>query len=669
MTSGPLISSGGRGALLAGWVIAICLNAQCAQIVFLGKSQERSTLQKKVAIAAEFYGLSTTSYQLGSEKDALRAFKAVREQNPLAVVLSAGALEIINRDKLLFSVRRGAHESIPLMVGGITAQTDRSVLSSWSSGAILGCRASAIAGKQSVYIVKESKTIARQLSSQRLNVRHSPSCDLMTDGRPETETLMTVSTGLSEPPVFVRVKLGEQELFFSADSGPDSLLPSATEYDQSESEFSLLAPVMMFVRYSGGEHAWHTSGHYANLTVDDAWLREPYGHLQYSALLREMQRHNFHTTIAFIPWNFDRSQAKVVSLVRAHGDRFSICVHGNNHDHQEFGSFETKPLELQTANIKQALARMEQFQTLTQIPYDRVMVFPHSIAPSGTLGALKQYNFLATVNSRDIPLGSSSPSDPGFSLRPITLSFSNFPSFRRYSAEVPVSRSEIAVDAFLGNPILFYVHQGYFADGIDRFDPVADMVNELQPDALWRGLGYISEHLYLERERQDGNYDIKAFSSKLQLENLHKKRAVFLVQKEEDFRFPLSLFVDGQSFEYTRDKDSIHFEIPIETGGSREITIEYQNDLNPKVIDVSKSSFRVTRLRRLSDFRDLILSQSAAGRKLTVVYTRLEETGKIYVFWSTVMVPCCIVIIACLLWKWKSVANRRKRLKARSAIG
>jgi hypothetical protein len=605
--------------------MAICLNAQCTQIVFLGKSQERSTLQKKVEIATEFYGLSTTSYQLGSEKDARRAFKAIREQNTLAVVVSADALEIANRDKLLFSVRRGAHKSIPVLVGGITAQTDGSVLSSWSSGAILGCQVSAIAGKQSVYTVKESETIARQLSGQRLNVRHSPSCDLMTDGRPETETLMTVSAGFSQPSVFVRVKSGEQELFFSADSGPDSVLPSATEYDQSEYEFSLLAPVMMFVRYSGGEHAWHTSGHYANLTVDDAWLREPYGHLQYSALLREMQRHNFHTTIAFIPWNFDRSQAKVVSLVRAHGDRFSICVHGNNHDHQEFGSFETKPLELQTANIKQALARMEQFQTLTQIPYDRVMVFPHSIAPSGTLGALKQYNFLATVNSRDIPLGSSPPPDPGFSLRPITLSFSNFPSLRRYSAEIPVSRSEIAVDAFLGNPMLFYVHQGYFADGADRFDPVADMVNELQPDALWRGLGYISEHFYLERERKDDNYDIKAFSRKMRLENVHNKNAIFFVEKEEDFQFPISLVVDGRPYAYSRERDRIRFEVPVDAGKTREVTIQYQNGLDLKLIDIKKSSIRIACLRYLSDFRDDFISKSAAGRRLTIIYTNHES--------------------------------------------
>jgi len=66
-----------------------------------------------------------------------------------------------------------------------------------------------------------------------------------------------------------------------------------------------------------------------DLTVDDAWLREPYGYLQYSDLLQEMRRHNFHTTIAFIPWNYDRSEPDVISLFRANSDRLSICIHGN----------------------------------------------------------------------------------------------------------------------------------------------------------------------------------------------------------------------------------------------------------------------------------------------------------------------------------------------------
>ena len=103
---------------------------------------------------------------------------------------------------------------------------------------------------------------------------------------------------------------------------------------------------------------------------------KPYGHLIYEDLLKEMERHDFHTTIAFIPWNYDRSEAETVALFRSHPERFSICVHGDNHDHKEFDDFESKPLSLQITAIKQSLARMEKFQSLTGIPYDNVFVFP-----------------------------------------------------------------------------------------------------------------------------------------------------------------------------------------------------------------------------------------------------------------------------------------------------
>lgn len=83
-----------------------------------------------------------------------------------------------------------------------------------------------------------------------------------------------------------------------------------------------MAPFVLFLRYAAGNYGWQLDGHYANLTIDDAWLTQPYGHLDYPALLTEMEKHNFHTTIAFIPWNFDRSEPDTVTLFRDHPERF-----------------------------------------------------------------------------------------------------------------------------------------------------------------------------------------------------------------------------------------------------------------------------------------------------------------------------------------------------------
>ena len=220
--------------------------------------------------------------------------------------------------------------------------------------------------------------------------------------------------------------------------------------------FLRIAPAMMFVRYCAGDQGWHAIHQYANLTIDDPWLRQPYGDVDYQGLLEAMQKHNFHTTIAFIPWNYDRNEPGVISLFKEHPDKFSITVHGNNHDHKEFTDFRSKPLAVQIADMKQSLARMETFRTLTGIPYDRVMVFPHSIAPEGTLGR-SRLTIIWRPSTRRMSLRVlSRPTDLSFALRPVTLSFGGLPSVSRYSAAAPISKSYIAINEFLGNPLLFY---------------------------------------------------------------------------------------------------------------------------------------------------------------------------------------------------------------------
>ena len=196
------------------------------------------------------------------------------------------------------------------------------------------------------------------------------------------------------------------------------------------SEFSNVAPLMMFLRYAAGKRAWHGVGQYANLTVDDPWLTQPYGNLDYAMLSKEMSKHNFHTTIALIPWNFDRNNPEVTSLFRSNPDRFSIAIHGNNHNHREFGPYVQSPFEQQAANLKQALARMEQFSHSTGIRYDPVMVFPHAVAPEGTFRMMKAYNYWATANSANVPFVSNPPDDPIFWMRPQTLAFSNVLSIK-----------------------------------------------------------------------------------------------------------------------------------------------------------------------------------------------------------------------------------------------
>ena len=226
-------------------------------------------------------------------------------------------------------------------------------------------------------------------------------------------------------------------------------------------------------------------------------------------------------------------------------------------------------------------------------------------------------------------------------MRPTTLAFANFLTIRRYSAEMPLRTVELAINAFLGNPILFEFHQHYFAEGIDRFNATADVVNGLEPNTIWSGLGEIARHSYLKRLREDGDYDVKAFTSDLHLENTCPKNTTFFIQKEEDFTVPFRLFVDGVKHPYSRNGSSIEFEVSVDAGMSRRITITYQDTINVGNVEISRASVQVA-LRYLSEFRDNVVSRSTAGRILIKRYTNIAAR-----FTRVTAAPICVRGYSC----------------------
>ena len=589
-----------------------CSRSNAAAVVYIDHAGAESFTRQQVETAAGFYGLAQNVIAVGGKRDNALVVGALSDPKAIASILSADALPGLNRQAVFAALQRKGGHSIPLLIAGITAKTDPELLRRWSAGAIIGCQTLPVE-KGTVFYVATGNDVSQSLGGHQLPLEQDEARYLTLDPGQGAQWIMAAVSNGIKMPVFVRAAIGRQEVFFVTANDSTGVAVTPDPYREI-SVFSILAPELMFLRYAAGDRAWHSPGRFANLTIDDVWLREPYGHVNYEALLREMQLHNFHATLAFIPWNFDRSEPAVASVLRAHPERFSVCIHGNNHNHQEFGPYETHALDRQVADVKQGVARMEKFSQLTHIPYDPVMVFPHSISPQSTLAVLKRYNFLATANSLNVPSDSKAPSDSEFALRTATLAFSTFPSLRRYSAETSIPESQLAIDAFLGNPTLFYVHQGFFAAGIDSFNATADRVNEMQPSVQWCSLGYIAKHLYLEKLRDDGNYDIRTYSGTVRVENVHGRDAMFFVEKAEDFALPLAVYVDGQPYPYQRSGRNLVLQLPVHAGMGRDITIKYQNDLNPAAIDVSKPSMRINAIRHLSDFRDDVVSKTALGR-------------------------------------------------------
>jgi hypothetical protein len=209
-------------------------------------------------------------------------------------------------------------------------------------------------------------------------------------------------------PFFASVQRERAQVFFLAGANVADL--SANVVGQPLTEyFSQLIPPAMFIRYAFRQECWHPNLHHATLIIDDPLLRKDYGFLNYEGLLALMDKYDFHTSIAFIPFNYRRNSPGITRMFRERPDRLSICFHGNDHTAAEFAS---RNAGLLNGMLTVAEERMDVHEKKTRIHCDHVMVFPQGNFSRDAMAALKAHNFSAAVNSDPCPRGENS----GFSL-------------------------------------------------------------------------------------------------------------------------------------------------------------------------------------------------------------------------------------------------------------
>jgi hypothetical protein len=593
-----------------------CRSATASDVLLLTRTGQHSAYQDQLSLAARFYGLDIRNVSIDGASESSKIARMLKTSDISAAVLSTGALEFLDPTATFNSLKRADGSRIPLLIMVDESTPNLESLSRWTGGLITSCRAYSERNEPWRLTFGSSRDILHQLSGVSIKSSTGPLCELVPAG--PVVALASAERKNERYATLVKVSSATPTEFVAAPMRPDAS-GRPNEMSQFQETFARIAEFMIFLQFSAGERVWHLPGTYANLTIDDPWLTEPYGNLQYQGLLNEMDKHNFHTTIAFVPWNFDRNDPKIVEMFRSRKDRYSISVHGNNHNHQEFGDYRTQPYRGQVKDAEQALARMEKFTRTTGVAYDKVMVFPHAIAPAETLRILKTDQYWATVNSENVPLGSIAPSDPLFALRPWTLYYNEFLSLRRTSAEVPVRNANIAINAFLGNPQLFYVHQEVFEKGIDAFNPVADEINRLEPSVQWTGLGDLVQHLYLIRLRPDKDYDVMALSSNMVLANPTSQRIVCHIRKP-GIAGVRSVSVDGVAIDYAPSDGEFRFNVVLEPNQRRNIEVTYGEKVNLATVDTSKRSLVFAMDRRLSDFRDMTLSRSSLGKKIQLIY-------------------------------------------------
>jgi peptidoglycan/xylan/chitin deacetylase (PgdA/CDA1 family) len=644
------------------FLIAVLPACQAAEVVLIRGALPRPAEESQIRDVSEYLGLTFETVNAGTRGRKSGHLPSLESPSTLAVLIAQDALANLDREQIRSALPGTRGHGIPILIFGYTGSEDGHGLRSWSHGAVQGCASMTSSFQPSVLDVGNAQALTGSLDGLELPAVAAPACATQLAPDRKAQTVLAARGNGEAGAVLVRVQTKAGDVFFTPQMRPfdDSWIGQPSGLAKA---FSSMAPFLLFLRYAAGDYAWHPDAHYANLTIDDVWLRQPYGHLSFPALLTEMEKHNFHTTLAFIPWNFDRSEPEVVRLLHAYPARFSICVHGNDHVHREFGEYSRAPLQRQIADIKQGLARMERFRTLTGLPYDRFMVFPHAVAPEPTFAALKEYGFLGTANSGNVPLGVPFPSDPAFLLRTYTDAYANLLSLSRYSVQGNFPRVEIAIHSFLGNPLLFSGHEDLFANGIGSFDKIADLVNRLNPDTHWAGLGEIARRLHLVRLRQDGGMDVRMLTNEARLVNPTDRDAIFHVRTLEGCSpAPLSFTVDGARAAYECSGGSLELTLTIPARATRTLRAVYQAvDLSHQ--QVAKTDLRAQVLRRISDFRDLYLSTSFWGLAIKrAYYSHQIDSVELYVERYWWVCAACAGLLAAGMW------YRRRKVIARTAV-
>lgn len=409
----------------------------------------------------------------------------------------------------------------------------------------------------------------------------------------EKEALNVVITSNDDSgavyPIFVNYKAGAGSILVSSGDPHGTIADDPMRHHYEQCTFSQLVPLMFAFRFALSDEVWHNNHAYANLTIDDPPLRDHHRGLRYAELLAQMKEHNFHTTIAFEPRNYKRSDPVVAHLFLANPDYLSIVQHGNNSDLYEFYKYEVsqtdpypaRPLAEQKVDIIEGLVRMEEHKRLTGVPYGKIMIFPYGISPAPTLVWLKANNFNVTINANHIPLGSESGDSFDFDMYQAVMDYGNFPSIKRMP--VPpgglsgLDFQQLLFGLFIGKPILLFSHADeVFRHGLDGFNQTAGAINQLPTAVEWHSLDYIVKRLYLEKVNDDGSIDVKWYGNHIIVINTSNQGKTYHLQKEETLNVSIaSLTINGEEFPFRVKDDTLLLDFYVPARTSAEVVITY----------------------------------------------------------------------------------------------
>jgi len=463
-----------------------------------------------------------------------------------------------------------------------------------------------IAGEARVFITSDFPEMCGPMSGIHASVHLSENdfCFGFQQQAEERQCMIAANCG----EIFVSVRRKGVQFFLNACCETVDIGAAAPKYFDVKEHFCSAVPVAMYLKWAFTDICWTGPEIRACLIVDDPLLKPRYGFLRFNDALEWMESHNFTTTIAFIPWNWRRTNHQTVRQFQLHTDRLSLCVHGCDHTAGEFAARSMAELN---RRIKTANQRMESLFQRTSLRCDKIMVFPQGAFSPEAGRALKLNGFFAAVNTEVAPSGGAQNETKIADLWNVAImKYGTFPIFtRRYLTH---GIENFAFDALLGKPCLMVAHHEVFKAQAQELLEFIGRLNSLEGNLRWCSLGEVISHSFRTRKDAGGRRAIQMYAERLVIENPSAEpREAVVIKEEGDPDCVKAVTVNQEILDHAWEGDRLQFKLTMPPGERTEVHIIYLDklDLDPGDDGIAYN-IRTGVRRHLSELRDNYVSQN-----------------------------------------------------------
>lgn len=375
--------------------------------------------------------------------------------------------------------------------------------------------------------------------------------------------------------------------------------------------YAQLIAVTIFLRSAFGDWCWSSPVIGATLTVDDPYLRRRYGFVHYETLVEQLEKTRGALTVAFIPYNYRRSDPRTIELLRRHSDHFSICVHGCDHTGGEFASLDEAWLMGTTSC---ALERMESHKDRTQMPFDNVMIFPQGRFSTTAIRAAKACGIAAAVNTTPWPVDCR---DNSLTIRDLLgVAVTRYESFPIFGRRYPRDLFDYAFDAMFQKPVLAVEHHGFFRHGHTALVKLVQEVSTLSPKVVWMPLGRTLTTSCVLKRTGDDHFALRHFAPVVSFRNPAPSELTLSVEKPEQHGQVEAVLVGNQKVPFEVHSGFLRYAARLAVGEELNATVLYRQTPRPRRSPSWKYRLAASTRRMLSNVRDNQLAKSERILKL-----------------------------------------------------